>query len=178
MTGQRGVQAAGGQPDGVALGHVGHRLDRATGHASRGLHIPYGGARPPFTRTAGWGCGRRRRGACRKPGRPARSDRDLLGYATSSRLRDKPAYDTSVETTVYCAPSALGRGAGSLLYDHLFRALASEDLHRAYAGIAMPNDASVALHLRHGFRELGTYAEVGRKFGRYWDVRWFERVLP
>jgi L-amino acid N-acyltransferase YncA len=55
---------------------------------------------------------------------------------------------------------------------------ALEDLHRAYAGVALPNDASVALHERLGFRELGTYVEVGRKFGRYWDVLWFERSLP
>jgi L-amino acid N-acyltransferase YncA len=52
------------------------------------------------------------------------------------------------------------------------------NLHRAYAGVALPNDASVALHERLGFREVGTYVEVGRKFSRYWDVRWFERSLP
>lgn len=101
----------------------------------------------------------------------------VVGYATSSRLRPKPGYSTSVETTVYCHPGFTGRGVGSSLYGELLEALADEDLHRAYAGVALPNDASVALHERHGFRAIGTYAEVGRKFGRYWDVRWYEREL-
>ncbi|MFJ8674236.1 GNAT family N-acetyltransferase [Streptomyces sp. NPDC093589] len=102
---------------------------------------------------------------------------DLLGYATSSAFRPKPAYATSVEVTVYCAPHAAGRGVGTLLYDALFTALAGEDIHRAYAGIAQPNEASHALHTRFGFRHIGTYTEVGRKFGRYWDVAWYQKDL-
>jgi phosphinothricin acetyltransferase len=105
-------------------------------------------------------------------------DEAVVGYATSSSLRAKPAYATSVETTVYCHPLAAGHGLGTLLYQRLLEELAEEDLHRAYAGVALPNDASEALHRRLGFRELGTYVEVGRKFGRYWDVRWYERALP
>lgn len=99
----------------------------------------------------------------------------LLGYATSSRLRPKAAYDTSVETTIYLHPDACGHGVGSLLYGRLFELLGTQDVHRAYAAIALPNDASLALHRRFGFRELGTYGEVGRKFDRYWDVLWLER---
>ncbi|MFL9658132.1 GNAT family N-acetyltransferase [Streptomyces sp. PB17] len=102
---------------------------------------------------------------------------EILGYATSSPYRAKPAYATSVETTVYVAPGAGGRGIGSLLYTSLFDALAGEDLHRAYAGIAQPNEASGRLHARFGFRHVGTYREVGRKFGRYWDVAWYEKPL-
>ncbi|MGZ4610458.1 MAG: N-acetyltransferase family protein [Actinomycetes bacterium] len=105
-------------------------------------------------------------------------DGEVVGYATSGPFRAKPAYATSVETSVYCRADSTGRGLGRLLYGELFAALAGEDLHRAYAGVALPNDASVALHERAGFRAVGTYAEVGRKFGRYWDVRWFERALP
>ncbi|WP_189305421.1 GNAT family N-acetyltransferase [Streptomyces albospinus] len=101
----------------------------------------------------------------------------LLGYATSSAFRPKAAYATSVETTVYCAPQAAGRGVGTLLYSALFEALAGEDVHRAYAGIAQPNEASVRLHARFGFRHIGTYTEVGRKFGRYWDVAWYQKDL-
>ncbi|PBC63141.1 GNAT family N-acetyltransferase [Streptomyces sp. Tue6028] len=101
----------------------------------------------------------------------------LLGYATSSAFRPKPAYATSVEVTVYVAPDAGGRGIGTLLYESLFDALAGEDLHRAYAGIALPNEASVRLHERFGFQHVGTYREVGRKFGRYWDVAWYEKKL-
>jgi phosphinothricin acetyltransferase len=91
----------------------------------------------------------------------------------------KPAYDTSVEVTIYLAPDAGGCGVGTRLYKALFEALADEDLHRAYAGIAQPerNEASVRLHERFGFRHVGTYREVGRKFGRYWDVAWYEKEL-
>ncbi|MGW1789820.1 N-acetyltransferase family protein [Streptomyces tubercidicus] len=105
------------------------------------------------------------------------ADGTLLGYATSSAFRPKAAYAPSVEVTVYCAPHAAGRGIGTLLYQALFKALADEDVHRAYAGIAQPNEASVRLHTRFGFRHLGTYTEVGRKFGRYWDVAWYEKEL-
>ncbi|MEV0175768.1 N-acetyltransferase family protein [Streptomyces sp. NPDC050803] len=99
----------------------------------------------------------------------------ILGYATSSAFRPKPAYGTSVEVTIYLAPDAGRRGIGTLLYKALFEALATEDLHRAYAGIAQPNEASARLHERFGFRHVGTYREVGRKFGRYWDVAWYEK---
>ena len=102
---------------------------------------------------------------------------EILGYATSSPFRAKPAYSTSVEVTIYLHPDAAGRGVGTLLYEALFEALSGEDLHRAYAGIAQPNEASVRLHERLGFRHVGTYHEVGRKFGRYWDVAWYERDL-
>ncbi|MCT9092974.1 GNAT family N-acetyltransferase [Streptomyces sp. ASQP_92] len=101
----------------------------------------------------------------------------VLGYATSSPFRAKPAYATSVEVSVYCAPEATGRGVGTLLYDALFEALAGQDVHRAYAGIALPNEASLRLHARFGFAHVGTYREVGRKFGRYWDVAWYEKEL-
>jgi phosphinothricin acetyltransferase len=105
------------------------------------------------------------------------NSQQILGYATSSPYRAKPAYSTSVEVTIYLAPHAAGRGIGTLLYKALFEALADEDLHRAYAGIAQPNEASTRLHERFGFRHVGTYREVGRKFGRYWDVAWYEKDL-
>ena len=102
---------------------------------------------------------------------------EAVGYATSGRFRDKPAYARSVETTVYCAPETVGFGVGSALYAALFEALADEDVHRAYAGVALPNDASLALHRRFGFTEIGTFREVGRKFDKWWDVTWLERVV-
>ncbi|KUO18849.1 GNAT family N-acetyltransferase [Streptomyces dysideae] len=102
---------------------------------------------------------------------------EILGYATSSPFRPKPAYGTSVETSVYLAPRARGRGVGTLLYKALFEALTDEDVHRAYAGIVPPNEASARLHEQFGFQYVGTYREVGRKFGRYWDVAWYEKDL-
>ncbi|WP_240138068.1 GNAT family N-acetyltransferase [Streptomyces sp. MUM 178J] len=105
-----------------------------------------------------------------------RSER-ILGYTTSSPLSPKPAYATSVEVSVYCAHDAGGRGVGTRLYEALFRALEGEDAHRAYAGITQPNEASARLHARFGFKEVGRYGEVGRKFGTYWDVVWHEKEL-
>jgi len=107
----------------------------------------------------------------------AETDGLVVGYVTSSRFRPKAAYDTSVETSIYLAPEATGRGMGTELYAALFDALAEEDLHRAYAGVTLPNTASVALHRKVGFQSIGVYREVGRKFGKYWDVEWFEKPL-
>jgi phosphinothricin acetyltransferase len=101
----------------------------------------------------------------------------LLGFAHSKQLRPKAAYAPSVETTIYLDPEATGRGIGSLLYGKLFEALRQEKLHRAYAAITLPNPASVALHERLGFRPIGVYDEVGRKFERWWSVQWFEKAL-
>jgi phosphinothricin acetyltransferase len=105
------------------------------------------------------------------------SDGGVIGYACSSQFRTKPAYETSVETSVYLAPDTVGRGAGSRLYERLFHALEGEDVHRAYAGIALPNPASIGLHERFGFKRVGHFTEQGRKFGRYWDVAWYEKPL-
>jgi len=63
------------------------------------------------------------------------------------------------------------------LYAALFDALASEDVHRIVAGVSLPNPASIRLHERFGFRPVGVFPGVGRKFDRYWDVAWFERPL-
>jgi len=101
----------------------------------------------------------------------------VVGYASSSRFRTKPGYDTSVETSIYLAPEAVGRGTGTRLYQALFASLQEEDLHRAYAGIALPNPESVALHERFAFKRVALFTEQGRKFERYWDVAWFEKAL-
>jgi len=101
----------------------------------------------------------------------------VVGWASSCRFRDRAAYDTSVETTVYLAPTESGRGIGSALYKALFAALFREDVHRAYGGIAAPNPASIRLHEKFGFERVAGYREVGRKFGRFWDVDVYERAI-
>lgn len=102
----------------------------------------------------------------------------VLGYASSSCFKPRKAYDVAVETTIYLDPRSTGDGIGSALYGALMDALVGDRrLHRAYGGIALPNDASVALHEKFGFEHVGTFREVGRKFDRYWDVAWFEKDL-
>lgn len=101
----------------------------------------------------------------------------VLGYAGTTRFRPKAAYDTTVETTIYCAPEAIGKGFGSRLYTALFTALEKEDVNTIVAGFTLPNPGSQALHERLGFKPVGVYHEIGRKFGRYWDVAWMERPV-
>ncbi len=101
----------------------------------------------------------------------------VAGYATSSPYRPRKAYDVSVETSVYLDPRSTGRGLGARLYAELFAVLEGEDVHRACAGITLPNPASVALHERLGFTRVGVFSEQGRKLGRYWDVAWYERRM-
>ena len=108
----------------------------------------------------------------------ARDEGVVAGYAATLRYRYKPAYETSVEMTVYVAPERAGLGVGRALYEALLPLLEREDVHRAYAGIVPPNPASVRLHEAFGFRHAGTFTEQGRKFGRYWDVAWYERPVP
>ena len=101
----------------------------------------------------------------------------VVGYATSSPVQPRRAYETSVATSIFCALDAVGRGVGSALYRRLFASLEGEDVHRAYGGITVPNAASFALHERFGFRQVAYFNEQGRKFGKYWDVAWFEKEL-
>jgi len=102
----------------------------------------------------------------------------VAGYAYSAPVRPRAAYRVSAETTVYVAPDLTGRGIGQALYAELLDGLARDGgIHRAYGVIAVPNPASVALHERFGFRLVGVLSEPGFKFGRYWDVHWYERAF-
>jgi phosphinothricin acetyltransferase len=107
----------------------------------------------------------------------AELDGTILGFACSHRFHERAAYATTIETSIYCHPDATGHGIGTMLYSRLFEALAGENIHMAIAGATLPNDASVAIHQRFGFRPIGVTHAVGRKFGEYWDVAWFEKLL-
>jgi phosphinothricin acetyltransferase len=100
----------------------------------------------------------------------------VVGYAGTTKFRPKAAYDTTVETTIYCAPEAIGKGIGKQLYATLFEALRGEDIRRFVAGYALPNAATAAIHERFGFKVVGVFSENGRKFGKYWDVCWTKRA--
>lgn len=101
----------------------------------------------------------------------------IVGFANASPFDERQAYETSIKVSVFIAPGAQGKGVGAMVYESLFAAVAAADVHRAYALIVAPNPASVALHQRFGFRHVSTLDEVGRKFGRYYSVLWFEKRL-
>lgn len=106
----------------------------------------------------------------------AEAGNDILGYASSTTFKPRAAYNRSVETTIYLDPGKIGEGIGLQLYGELLdQLIAEESVHRAYGGVALPNDASVALHRKLGFEHVGSYHEVGFKFDKYWDVNWFEK---
>ncbi|MGC2697623.1 MAG: N-acetyltransferase family protein [Candidatus Angelobacter sp.] len=101
----------------------------------------------------------------------------VAGYAGTMTFRVKPAYDTTVETTVYVSAENVGKGVGQKLYAALFAAIAGENVHRIVAGFTLPNPGSAKLHEQLGFKKVGVFSEVGYKFGKYWDVAWNERSL-
>jgi phosphinothricin acetyltransferase len=102
---------------------------------------------------------------------------DVLGYCCSTQFRTRPAYDVSVETTAYVDAGAIGQGIGKKMYAMLLANLDGTGVHGAYAGITLPNDASVKLHESLGFMKIGVFDEVGRKFDKYWSVAWFQKRL-
>lgn len=107
----------------------------------------------------------------------AERDGCVLAYASSSPYHARPAYDTTVEMTIISAPEAVGQRLGQALYEAIFDSLRGEDVRSAVAAITLPNDASCALHERFGFRRVGVIEQAGRKFGRYWDVAWYQRLF-
>jgi len=104
-------------------------------------------------------------------------DGELAGFAYSSRYRAKAAYDTSVETTIYIAPHLARQGIGRVLYNDLFHLLSEHNVHRAYAVITKPNEASEKFHSDFGFRQVGVLGDVGFKFGRFHSTGYWEKHI-
>jgi L-amino acid N-acyltransferase YncA len=105
------------------------------------------------------------------------TDAAVLGFAYSSAFREKGAYDATREVTIYLDPSAAGRGLGRALYGELLARLTASGVRVALACISLPNDASEGLHRACGFERQGVLHQVGRKFDRWIDVVWWERLL-
>jgi len=99
------------------------------------------------------------------------------GYAYAGRHRDRPAYQWSVDVTAYVREDARGRGVGRQLYRALLPVLSGLGYCQAFAGIALPNAASVALHESLGFQPIGVYRQVGFKLGAWRDVGWWQKAL-
>lgn len=99
---------------------------------------------------------------------------EVLGYAYAARHRARPAYQWSVESSVYVKDGARGLGVGRGLYAALLEILRRLGYYNVYAGIALPNPASIALHRACGFHEIGVFEAAGFKLGGWHDVAWWQ----
>lgn len=107
----------------------------------------------------------------------AERDGAVIGYAYGSPHRTRAAYSSSCDVAVYVDPACTRQGIGRALYERLLPELAAKGLHAAFAGIALPNPGSIALHEAVGFTPVGIYREVGWKCGGWRDVGWWQRLL-
>ena len=152
-------------------------------HGINGIYNPYIEKSPATFETEPYDEAQRRRwidSHCPDPRYPvfvAERDRAIVGFANASAFDEREGYRTSVKVSVFVATEHHGGGIASALYQTLFDALKLQSLHRAYALIVRPNEASEVLHRKFGFRHISTLSEVGRKFGRFHDVMWFEKAL-
>lgn len=101
----------------------------------------------------------------------------VVGYSYASRWRTREAYRFSAESTVYVDPRYRRMGVGSVLYAAVLAKLEVCGLHAAIGGIALPNEASIALHERFGFKKVAHFEQVGFKFDRWIDVGYWQRLL-
>jgi L-amino acid N-acyltransferase YncA len=101
----------------------------------------------------------------------------VIGYAYGHQFAERAAYSWSCQTSIYLAPEVRRQGVGRALYQQLLGRLAALGYRRAFAGIALPNEASLGLHRAFGFQEVGCYRRVGWKNGAWHDVAWMQRDL-
>ncbi len=99
---------------------------------------------------------------------------EIIGYAYVSKFRERKAYENSVESTIYLKNGFGGRGLGLRLYSELLSQVSSQR-HAIIGGIALPNEASIKLHEKCGFRKVGHFSEVGKKFGKWIDVGFWQK---
>lgn len=99
---------------------------------------------------------------------------EILGYAYATIWRLKPAYKHTVESTIYLKHSATGKQIGTKLYSYLLAELKKQNYHAIIGGLSLPNDASIRLHQKLGFKKVAHYKEVGRKFNKWVDVAFWQ----
>jgi L-amino acid N-acyltransferase YncA len=102
---------------------------------------------------------------------------EVVGFGSLSKYKDRPAYATSVEDSVYVRRDQQGRGVGRLLLAELVDTATKSGFHAVFARIVGGHEASIRLHASLGFEQVGVEREVGRKLGRWLDVVVMERLL-
>jgi L-amino acid N-acyltransferase YncA len=101
----------------------------------------------------------------------------IVGYAYACRHRDRTAYQWAVDVSAYIAPTSQRQGLGRRLYSELFEIVKRQGFTNAFAGITLPNDASIGLHKAMGFELVGIYKNVGFKLGNWHDTSWWQLCL-
>lgn len=104
-------------------------------------------------------------------------DNELIGFAYATAWKERSAYRYSVETTIYLGHKQTGGGAGSILYAALLDALKKTSAHSIVGGIALPNEASIRLHEKFGFKKIAQFEQIGCKFEQWIDVGYWEKIL-
>ncbi len=104
-------------------------------------------------------------------------DDRVVGYTYASKWKGRCAYSKTVESSVYIDASFQGHGIGKKLYVALLDSLHALDMHTVIGGIALPNDASIALHESLGFRKVAQFEQVGFKLNGYVDVGYWQKIL-
>ncbi|MDF1696087.1 MAG: GNAT family N-acetyltransferase [Saprospiraceae bacterium] len=105
------------------------------------------------------------------------TDNLISGYAYATDWKPRGAYRHSVESTVYLRNGCSGQGIGSLLYTDLIQRLKKQKVHTVIGGIAQPNEGSIALHEKFGFKKVAHFKEVGYKFDSWVDVAYWQLIL-
>lgn len=98
----------------------------------------------------------------------------ILGYAYGSKWRKKPSYDNTLEITIYLKKDVQGKGIGTKLYAKLIEALKNEKYHTLIGGLTLPNEESIRLHEKFGFKKVAHFVEVGWKFNKWHDVGFWQ----
>ncbi len=102
---------------------------------------------------------------------------EVLGYTYANEWKPKDAYKFTVESTVYLNPKATGKGYGALLYSKLIQELKRMSFRVVLGGITVPNEASIALHEKFGFKKVAVFENIGKKFGQLYSVGYWQLML-
>lgn len=105
------------------------------------------------------------------------TERKIIGYAYATEWKSRSAYKHSVESTVYLKPGEVNKGVGSILYKELINRLTKLNFHAVLGGIALPNESSIRLHEKFGFKKVAQLKEAGYKFEKWIDVGYWELLL-
>jgi phosphinothricin acetyltransferase len=104
-------------------------------------------------------------------------ENQIVGYAYAGVWKTRSAYNQTVESSVYLKQSAINQGIGTILYIELIKQLKDLGIHAVIGGISLPNQASIQLHEKLGFKKIGEFKEVGYKFNKWIDVGYWELIL-